>query len=516
MKRFMKRAIAFVAAFYPRSWREEFGEEFDALLDDVNPRWRVLTNVLGGAIRMQMTNGTSWLKLMAATAILGAIVAGGMSYRAAPNYVSSAVVSVTPQADPVRPTSPEVLRERAAADAAHLETTILSRFNLSQIIQEPSLDLYKEARRRTPLEDVIEQMRQDIRIQARSSTDGGPMILSISFSYPDRVKAKAVVRKLANNFSERSAEIDRFRIDMYRGYWRDLSAGNHARPAPPPPVGEIVKVLDSAGQPIESGPNRIAFLAWGLGAGLSFGLLAALTMRWPRAVWQLCKLALAGFILAAAASYLIPDRYTSAAEMAISGAWITEDPFAPLPAAIPADEFLRQVEPGILNFQTLSEIIEDPRLNLYSRERAKKSMEEVVRNMIANDIRISAVKASVSNGPASAFTISFSYSDKYKAQQVVQSLMNQFDVMNQNKQKADAEASRSVALHLITQRKAGEVLYVLDLASLPTHPVKPNRLVIALSGLVAGLLLGAIRLWRGRPHDPPTHPELQSILDCPS
>jgi hypothetical protein len=67
-----------------------------------------------------------------------------MSYRAAPNYVSSAVVSVTPQADPVRPTSPEVLRERAAADAAHLETTILSRFNLSQIIQEPSLDLYKE------------------------------------------------------------------------------------------------------------------------------------------------------------------------------------------------------------------------------------------------------------------------------------------------------------------------------------------------------------------------------------
>ena len=38
----MKRLISLVARLYPRSWRAEFGEEFDAVLDDVKPRWRVL------------------------------------------------------------------------------------------------------------------------------------------------------------------------------------------------------------------------------------------------------------------------------------------------------------------------------------------------------------------------------------------------------------------------------------------------------------------------------------------
>ena len=59
----MKRWIAFVAVLYPRSWRDEFGDEFGALLDDVKPSWRVFRNVLGGAIQMQITEGTNWMKV---------------------------------------------------------------------------------------------------------------------------------------------------------------------------------------------------------------------------------------------------------------------------------------------------------------------------------------------------------------------------------------------------------------------------------------------------------------------
>ena len=51
----MRRWIARVAALYPRSWREEYGNEFDALLDDVKPGWRVFANVLGGAMKMHLT-----------------------------------------------------------------------------------------------------------------------------------------------------------------------------------------------------------------------------------------------------------------------------------------------------------------------------------------------------------------------------------------------------------------------------------------------------------------------------
>ena len=85
----MKRWIALASVLYPRSWREEYGEEFSALLDDVRPRWRVFANVLGGAIRMQITNGTNWLKLALAMAIAGAIVAAGASFAVAPRYVSA-------------------------------------------------------------------------------------------------------------------------------------------------------------------------------------------------------------------------------------------------------------------------------------------------------------------------------------------------------------------------------------------------------------------------------------------
>jgi hypothetical protein len=149
----MKSWIALAAALYPRSRREQYGEEFGTLLDDVKPGWRVFANVLGGAIKMQVTTGNNWLKLAAATAAVGAIVAAGMSLTVAPDYVSSAVMRVTPQPDPLRPTSPQALQQRAADRVAQMETDILSRTSLAEINLRPSLDLYKMERRRMPMDD---------------------------------------------------------------------------------------------------------------------------------------------------------------------------------------------------------------------------------------------------------------------------------------------------------------------------------------------------------------------------
>jgi uncharacterized protein involved in exopolysaccharide biosynthesis len=498
----MKRWIALAAALYPRSWREEFGDEFDALLDDVGPGWRVFANVLRGAIRMQMTTETNWLKLVAAMAVAGAIVAGGASFLVPPHYVSSAVISVTPQPDPVRPTSPQVLQERAAERLAVLESQVLSRSGLSVIIQEPSLDLYKAERKRIPLEDVIQEMRSNIRIQARSSTDGGlaPIVYGFSFSYPDQIKVQAVVRELATKFTEDNVWMNRMGDDAYREFWQDMSAYNDARPAPPPPVGEMVGGLNQASLPRESGPNRIISLAWGLSSGLVLGLLAALAMRWPRGLWRLSGFAAAGCVLACAASFLISDRYTSTGEIMLSPALITEDPLASIPPATPAAEFLRHMEPQILSSQHVSWIIQDMRLNLYPKERATGSAEEAIKKMLLDDVHFAVLNpAPGTQGAASAFTISFSYPDRYKAQQVVQALMNTFAELYQNQKKADADASKSATLRLITQRKAGEVLDVIDTASLPMSPETPNRLAIAAAGLVIGLLLGAITLYLRRP-----------------
>ncbi len=503
----MKRWIAFAAALYPRKWRDEYGEEFVALLDDLEPRWRVFVNVLGGAIRMQITTGTNWLKLAAATAGFGAIVAAGASFAVAPQYVSSAVISVTPQPDPVRPASQQEIRKRAAERVAGMEAEILSRTSLSQIVQDPSLDLYKKERSRIPLEAVLRQMRDNIRIHARPSSNGGlaPIVFDISFSYPDQVKAQATVRVLAAKFTDFNVVSNATRETVYRNLWHDeaaLAAALHHTKVtvPPPPVGDTATVLDPASLPMPVGPNRMVFLAWGLGAGLLLGLLTALAMRRPRGLWQLGAFAVAGCVLTAAVSFfLIPARYTSTAVMEISPAIVTEDPLATPPRVTPAADFLREWEPRILSFRSLSAIIQDPRINLYPGERARKPMEDVVRNMLAHDLRIAELTpASGAIAAPNAFTISFSYPDRTKARDVVQALITAFVDQRLMKQAADASHASDTRRD-IWQRKADENLEVLDVPSLPTTSGHSTRLTIAAAGLGIGLLVGAIVLCFRKP-----------------
>jgi len=70
----MRRLIRWIARFYPAQWRERYGEELDALIEDIQPEWQDLFNVLLGALRMQVTTWNS-LKIVTATALAGALVA---------------------------------------------------------------------------------------------------------------------------------------------------------------------------------------------------------------------------------------------------------------------------------------------------------------------------------------------------------------------------------------------------------------------------------------------------------
>jgi hypothetical protein len=70
----MKRLIRFVAKIYPRAWRNRYGEEFDALLDDTHANGRTALNVLTGAVGMQIQRLTkvALTALTAAVAIFAA------------------------------------------------------------------------------------------------------------------------------------------------------------------------------------------------------------------------------------------------------------------------------------------------------------------------------------------------------------------------------------------------------------------------------------------------------------
>jgi Gram-negative bacterial TonB protein C-terminal len=55
----VRTLLRWAARLYPESWRERYGAEFDALLEDVSPSFGDVCDVLGGALRARLTAPTN-------------------------------------------------------------------------------------------------------------------------------------------------------------------------------------------------------------------------------------------------------------------------------------------------------------------------------------------------------------------------------------------------------------------------------------------------------------------------
>jgi uncharacterized protein involved in exopolysaccharide biosynthesis len=159
----MRRLIRWIARFYPAQWRERYGEELDALIEDIQPEWQDLFNVLLGALRMQVTTWNS-LKIVTATALAGALVAGVFAFRTQDRYVSTAVMRIAPagQADSDSQRTLDRLQQKA--------NQLLSR-------------------------------DKALRIRLVQAPGGRGPAFVISCDYPDKLKAQAVVRELVSSFA---------------------------------------------------------------------------------------------------------------------------------------------------------------------------------------------------------------------------------------------------------------------------------------------------------------------------
>jgi len=367
----MRQLIHWTARLYPAAWRERYGEELDALVEDIQPQWEDLFNVLLGALRMQMTTRNS-LKILAAATLAGALVAGVFTFRTPDRYVSTAVVRITPA---------DSDRQRALDRLGELQQEVLSRTSLAQIIQQPALNLYPEDRKRVPLEDVVENMRNKaLRIQAAPAQNGGVPAFLISFEYPDKFKAQAVVRELLASF---------FRQNRLERGDQGLSAA------------EILEVLDPANLPQRSFyPNRPMIVAAGLLGGAVLGLLVVLV--WRGAAWLgkdkkvVAAAALAGALAAGVFAFRIPDRYVSTAVMRF------------IPAG-PADS---------------------------DRQRALDRLQQMTHQIVSDRdtafrkaLRIQLLQPQ--GGGVRAFSISCEYPDNLKAQAVVREVVARFFRLNQ-------------------------------------------------------------------------------------
>ena len=142
----------------------------------------------------------------------GLVVAVVVAFLWPDTYVSQAIMRITPQQISDR-LVPVVVNMQMQQRLQQMQQELLSRDNLSELIQRPALDLYPKERKRYPMEDVLTDMRKAIHINTIEVAGGGggrvTSAFTIAFSYPDRFKAQAVVQQLVTKFMEQNARVQK-------------------------------------------------------------------------------------------------------------------------------------------------------------------------------------------------------------------------------------------------------------------------------------------------------------------
>ncbi len=155
----------------------------------------------------------------------GLVIAVVVAFLWPDTFVSKAVMRITPQQVP-QSLVPSNISTQIAERLTAMQQEILSRTSLQELIQRPSLNLYPKERQRKPMEDVIEQMRKAVKITLMEGNTNQPQqrfasAFQITFSYPDKYKAQAVVRDLVTKFIEQNVNVLRNQSNMTTSFLND-------------------------------------------------------------------------------------------------------------------------------------------------------------------------------------------------------------------------------------------------------------------------------------------------------
>ncbi len=161
-----------------------------------------------------------------------------------------------------------------------------------------------------------------------------------------------------------------------------------------------------------------------------------------------------GVVVSIVVAFVLPNTYISQAEMQITPSQISASIVQTTISQL-LTERIQQMENEILSRTSLSSIIQDPRLDLYKKERASQPLEDVIETMRTRDIKIQIVSLPSGAGmKASAFTISFSYQDPHKAHDTVQALITKFQDANLTTQRTQQNVLSSFVHDELSEAKA--------------------------------------------------------------
>ena len=226
----MKRVLQLLVRLYPAWWRDRYGGEMEALLEDSGSHdvW----DLFCAAMEMQIKTW-SFGRIVTACGIAGLLVAGTISFLFVPYpYRSTAVLKSG--------------GDRSPDDWNALASAAFTSQTLSDIIRQEHL--YADA----PAETAIDRMRRGIRVRPTA-----PNLMQVSFGYEDPLRAQRVSQDLAG---------------------RIVTANLIPSANPNRQLIQLVAAPTQAERQIE-GKVRTAFTALGLPVGLLLGAILAFILR---------------------------------------------------------------------------------------------------------------------------------------------------------------------------------------------------------------------------------------------
>jgi len=146
-----------------------------------------------------------------------------------------------------------------------------------------------------------------------------------------------------------------------------------------------------------------------------------------------------GIVASIVIAFLLPNEYTSEAVMSITPVQISEN-IVQSTIANSMNERIQQMTQTIESRAALGAIITDPHLLLYKDEQKDLPLDDVI-EIMRKHVTIEPIELpGAMSKRATGFKIRFNYSDRLKAQQTVQVLMNKFEELEQSTQKLDQDA----------------------------------------------------------------------------
>jgi uncharacterized protein involved in exopolysaccharide biosynthesis len=282
----MRRILKLLARFYPAAWRSRYGAEYEALIEDAQPRASDGFDVAWGAAKMWVTSW-SFVRIVLPCALAGTLLALGISLVRPAIYHSRTLITVNSDS------RVSIDNELAEQVRGALATPFLE-----ELIQKDNL--YPKERTRMPMGDVVNLMRKDIWLRSLQKSDGKPaMAFVVEFSYPDahvaqRVDEELVSQLVAENLSaainNASATADFLKEQLAAASDPAIKARIQSQLLQAEAASrfhETFRVLDPANLPkTPEGWGRAGFGVVGALGGLLAGLIAAAVVgrRSPAAI----------------------------------------------------------------------------------------------------------------------------------------------------------------------------------------------------------------------------------------